>query len=278
MKAISGRMSLFPSQSREGFTLLELLVVIVIIAVLMGIALPVATSVRNKARMTAEINAGRQLTAGYLSYAAENDGELMPGYLAGASVAYPNGDIAGGPEAERYPWRLAPYVSWNENVFLVNDARKAVQGMDTKSSNYRYFVSLTPSLGLNTYCVGGYQSSTGLLSPNDVATKIGQVEKLSNLVAFVSSRTKTSAGAAQSGDIAGSFYVRPPIYGATKWRAGNFDAKRASLDFGNVDFRHGRKAVVTFLDGSVRLMSIGELRDMRLWARTADTQNYTVRP
>jgi prepilin-type processing-associated H-X9-DG protein len=43
--------------------------------------------------------------------------------------------------------------------------------------------------------------------------------------------------------------------------------------------RHDSKAVVAFLDGSVRKMGINELRDMRLWSRNAaiaDDPNYTA--
>ena len=94
-----------------------------------------------------------------------------------------------------------------------------------------------------------------------------------------SSRTKTSASSGPStGDIAGSFFVRPPVFSSIKWKTGAYDAKKASLDYGNVDFRHGRKAVTAFLDGSVRLLGIEELRDMRLWSRNADSENYVLRP
>jgi prepilin-type N-terminal cleavage/methylation domain-containing protein/prepilin-type processing-associated H-X9-DG protein len=273
MKTIPGRIS-FP---RRGFTLIELLVVIGIIAVLAGIALPVINSVQRRTRATVEANSARQIVAGYLAYAADNDGELLPGYLAGASVEFPNGDIGAGPEAERYPWRLAPYLQWNADIYMINDLQKTVANMDRGSTEYRYMVSLAPALGLNTYCVGGYQTATSTLAKNDVALRLGSIDR--SLVAFVSARTKTSAkSGAQSGDIAGSFFVRPPIFGGAKWKTGDFDEKKASLDYGNVDFRHSGKTVAAFTDGSVRMMDIDELRDMRLWARNADSPSYSVKP
>lgn len=264
--------------SEYGFTLIELLVVIVIIAVLAGIAFPVLGGVRKRAQAVTETSASRQLIAAYLAYANEHDGELLPGYLAGASVQFPNGDLSGGPEAERYPWRLASYLNWNvEGVYLVGDNKKSVNGMAKDSSEYRYMVSLAPSLGLNTYCVGGYQSASTMMAKNDVATRVSQLERASSLIAFTSARTKTSASS-HSGDVPGSFFVRPPVFSGIKWKAGAYNAEQASLDYGNVDFRHNGKAVVSFMDGSVQLLSIGELRDMRLWSRNADSETYSVKP
>jgi len=40
-----------------------------------------------------------------------------------------------------------------------------------------------------------------------------------------------------------------------------------------VDGRFDGKAVCVFLDGSVRVLSIDELRDMRFWSRNAALEN-----
>ncbi len=261
------------------FTLVELLVVISIIAILGAIAFPVVQSIRKKGAMVTETNAARQSVAAYLSRAAEYEGELLPAFQFSASVDFPNGDAVGGPEAQRYPWRLAPYLQWNANgVFMINDLRKTVAGLDPQSSQYRYMVSLAPALGMNAYCVGGYQTASGSLAKTDVATRLAQVERASSLLTFVSARTKTSGSGTKDGDLAGSFFVRPPVFSGVKWKAGAFDASKAGLDYGNVDFRYNGKAVAAFLDGSTRLLSIDELRDMRLWARNAESATYSVKP
>jgi prepilin-type processing-associated H-X9-DG protein len=49
-------------------------------------------------------------------------------------------------------------------------------------------------------------------------------------------------------------------------------------DFGNVDFRYNGTAVCAFLDGSVRMCSVKELNDMRLWSpNAAEQDNATYR-
>ena len=258
--------------SSAGFTLLELLVAVAVVGVLSGTLLTVLRGVSGRGRSIREVAAARQVTAGYLLYASDHNGELLPGYEEAGSVTYPNGDTSSGPEANRYPWRLAPSIDWNiDGVYLVNDAKRSVEQYTPNTFMYRYQVSLTPALGLNAYCVGGYQNGGTMFCANDVTTRLGQVER--GLIAFVSARTKTSAGA-YTGDFAGCHYVRPPILGGVRWASGPFDATRPSSDFGNVDFRNAGQATVSFLDGSVRMMTPGQLRDMRLWARNADSADY----
>ena len=60
-----------------GFTLIELLVVIAVIAVLIGIALPVFSSVQEKARITQDLNNLRQLGIATQTYMNDNDGIIF---------------------------------------------------------------------------------------------------------------------------------------------------------------------------------------------------------
>ena len=64
--------------SRDGFTLVELLVVVAVIAVLASLLFPVFGQAREKARLASCTSNQRQLTAAVLIYAQDND-EMLPG-------------------------------------------------------------------------------------------------------------------------------------------------------------------------------------------------------
>ena len=64
----------------EGFTLVELLVVIGIIAVLIGVLLPALNKARKASRTTACLSNIRQLVMGEIQYVNDNKGKFSPYY------------------------------------------------------------------------------------------------------------------------------------------------------------------------------------------------------
>jgi prepilin-type N-terminal cleavage/methylation domain-containing protein/prepilin-type processing-associated H-X9-DG protein len=64
------------SNPARAFTLIELLVVVVVIAVLIGLLLPVFASMQDSARSTACVSNLRQIGAGIVGYAADNEGKI----------------------------------------------------------------------------------------------------------------------------------------------------------------------------------------------------------
>jgi prepilin-type N-terminal cleavage/methylation domain-containing protein/prepilin-type processing-associated H-X9-DG protein len=65
-----------PRSGARGFTLVELLVVIAIIAVLAGLLFPAFTAARNNSNRTASMSNLRQLAAGAMIYAQDNNGAI----------------------------------------------------------------------------------------------------------------------------------------------------------------------------------------------------------
>ena len=85
----------------RGFTLVELLVVIVIIAVLAAITLPLYSTIQNKGYETKTLSNMRQMGIGLLAYAADNSYKLPNRVVPPAN---------GGDEADKWPRLLHPYL------------------------------------------------------------------------------------------------------------------------------------------------------------------------
>lgn len=82
------------ASARFAFTLIELLVVISIIAILAALLFPATAAVRKNADRTASMSNLRQLAAGCMSYARENDGAIpgegegYPSWISSTLPAY----------------------------------------------------------------------------------------------------------------------------------------------------------------------------------------------
>jgi prepilin-type processing-associated H-X9-DG protein len=139
-----------------------------------------------------------------------------------------------------------------------------------------YVVSAFPAFGINYYFVGGCVSGTAdapsLIYPNECISRMAQGG--SGILVFASGGTTDGITRVDGFNILTPPSLYGPSWSSTPW-ARNSDPGL----YGNVDARHDGKAVCVFLDGSVKLLGIQELRDMRLWNRNAAEQgnrDYTV--
>ncbi len=253
-----------PGPHAQGFTIVETLAVVAIIGVLAAAVLGGLGQVRQRALTAGETAAARTLVAAYTAYAAENDGYLLAGMDGGAKpIKLPDGSTITNKRAlMRYPWRLAPYFNYNvQGTLLVGDN---IGEVTKTGADYNYAVSAFPVLGMNYLCVGGERSGSGVVQ-NATECLTRQSQGATSLLVFASA----GSGKGQ-GSVAGYCNLAPPSRG---WSAsepkGNYDP----ASYGHVDPRHRGTAVCGFLDGSVRLMTIEALRDMRLWNKNALAQN-----
>lgn len=241
----------------SGFTLIELLVVIAVIAILAALAIPVLAGSANKAKLANEVAAGKSLTAALQMYAADNNGDVLPGFVDPAKVNQRvvdnDGKQIGGEPAKRYPWRLAPYLGY--------DVRKAflASGQDILNNDLVYTVSAIPSLGMNTVYLGGDEGKarsnpfnprfSSAFTRDGGVRKMTQVLRPSHMIAFVSASAPNFMG---SDPQPGHFRVEHPAV--------------------NVDFRHADdKALVVFVDGHTELLDRQQLENDRLWKNTPDS-------
>lgn len=214
-----------------------------------------------------EANAARQLIAAY-RLAASETGEFMAGYdRTVGEVHWPDGTMASGPIAHRYPFRLGPYYDYQlDGIILVNENAKQVNASNT------YNVSLSPAFGINYLFVGGDRAGDGTLNlPGEVVTRPGSE---ANLIAFA------SAGRSDGGPVTHGFnLLTPPQIHGAMWSNDPWTPGANPDQYGFLDARHADQVMIVFLDGSVRLKDVEQLRDMRLWSMRAaqnDDPNYTV--
>jgi len=272
----------------RAFTLIELLAVISTTGILAVLFVGVSQKAILSANKAREVNAARQLVTAFHAYAQENDGVYLSGmdYRAGTAntpVYNTDGKLVTGHGAHRYPYRLGPYLGgeFDGTIFVNRNKQEILESAGGSSVMYDYYVSTFPALGMNIYCVGGVVRADGsVLNSTDCITRAAGMR--GSILAFASGGSGSGKSRRQ-----GFSYVSPPTREnespiCLRWQDPDAWTKNKDpMNFGWVDFRYDGKAVAAFLDGSVRMCSVAELRDMRLWNHNAldqDNPDYEIVP
>lgn len=250
---------------------MESLVAVGVIAVFMTVGAVAYQSALESGRKVREIRAAKNLFTAYALAAAENDGRFLPGYDRTVTrVDWLDGAvIEGGPVPNRYPYRLAPYFDRRLEGTILTPAN--VRDVKPEES---YMVSCYPAFGINYLFVGGdIISRTEMSFPEECITSQG---KAASVLVFA-----TAGNGPPDHRIGGFCILTPPNEYGPMWSKQPWTPETDPWNYGSVDARHGGKAICAFLDGSVRLQSVEELRDMRLWNHNAVAQNnpnYLIPP
>lgn len=255
----------------RAFSLVETLLAVGVTAVLLAtVSLAYRSALAGSGKVK-EIQAAKTLSTAYAQAAADNNGRFLPGYdRTVGSVEWRDGAvIEGGPIPHRYPYRLAPYFERRlEGTILTPANSRDVKPGET------YLVSCYPAFGINYLFVGGDISSQGALSfPGECIANQGQA---ASVLVFA-----TAGNGPPRQRVGGFCVLTPPNQYGPMWSRQEWTLEADPWNYGSVDARYGGKAICVFLDGSIRMHSVEELRDMRLWNRNAAAQNnpnYLIPP
>lgn len=261
---------------KRGFTLIELLATMAILAVLLAAIVPVANMCIRKGEQTREMAGARNTVRAWGLYAAENGGEVLPGYQ-NLPAQGTKGNTLPFPTNARYVFRLAPYLDYQlRGSVLVN---KQARFSDD------YSMSIVPSFGINLTFVGGDFGVGSDLRPSDgnyaaygkfVVTRLPEIHSPSKLIVFASARYNDST----LGRVDGYNAIRSPFLENRRWPA-TYREDSQWWDYGGVHLRFDGKAVAAMADGHVELLTFEQLQDMRRWSNQAaqeDDPNWTLRP
>lgn len=200
---------------RNGFTLLELLVVVAIVALLVGLTVVSMRTARVSASRSESLSALRQIAMGYTQYTIDNRAWLMPGYVdltlfdpgepfEALVVRRPSGTELAPADSQSYVWRLAPYVDHAWRTFFVDTTDTSAMVRFAGDFDRNIFgpadptaalggISERPSFGMNSIYVGGDSSHGDEFGeahpwqdviPKKAAVRLTEVKHPARLIVF----------------------------------------------------------------------------------------------
>lgn len=264
-------------QNSRGFTMLEFLLMATILGVLASLSFAAVSKAMGMAFSARESSAGRALITAYFSAASDNNGFFIPGYAENAvATQLPDGTAISKLMTKRYPYRLAPYFNYDfKGTLLTSDNAEKFA-----ATNY-YNISAFPSFGINYIFVGGEVTASGSISYRSECLQMAGKGRGHPVLVFATAGGPYGADGSADSTIQGYFKIRAPHdpkEGA--WTSELWTADAQAMNYGQVDARHEGKAICVFSDGSIKKLTMEEMRDMRLWsfrAAEANDPDYVVR-
>jgi prepilin-type N-terminal cleavage/methylation domain-containing protein/prepilin-type processing-associated H-X9-DG protein len=246
---------------KQGFTLVELLVVIGIIAVLIGILLPALSKARAQANLVACSSNLRQLNLCMTMYEQDYKGKLV--------VEWTNGPL--------WPYLLKPYFgklpanttvanTQTRDAILMcpNATEKPTDDSDNSPSpspvqpyftNHSSFGKVESAYGMNRWLYDETAKRSGAMTSTEKKYWLG-TDPTANY---------WKIGKASNGDV--------PLFFDCRWREARpssntegYYPQDTTSDMSNVAInRHGKMINVSFVDGSTRTIPMPELWRLKWW-------------
>ena len=288
----------------NGFSIVEMIVVIAIIGVLAAIILPSLNSARMRAHKTQELALISHAGKAWIMYTGDHQGKLLPGYLSTGvqqyrelAWAYPDESIIlPAPEydsevlnnAGPWPWRLLSYMDndWNSLLFYKEVEWESSGGRLAQHANE---IATQPAFGYNTFYLGGWWEmdnhsnkpkmlfkSVNLTDgsvESVVATIDSQIRKSSKQIVFCStSFAERGTYNELLDDAPGTYISIPSIFArVTKWKPLGHNRIEARFDTSIPIGRFNGMPAICNADGSTMNVELETLTDQSLWISKART-------
>ena len=301
------------AKRRQGFTIIEILVVIGIIMLLVGILLPALSGAQKRSRKNTEMNFLRQVGLAWSMYANNYEDSALPGYIEEDvqtlwKVEWDGTDKQPLPQdvAAPYTWRLMPFLDFNPEVlFFYDDSAE----LDLTEPDHIKHFARHPAFGYNAYYIGGWWrqvtingnivakpalhdaiDSTGKPA-SPVATRVTHIRRPTETLTFCSSTPKTVGLMKSRDSLEGCFIAHAPTIGAdVHWtsfgaissaivgqsqQAGSQYEAEAFGRSGVPLGRYTKLVTVLYADGHTDLQTAQALTDIRKWIPTATDSSFS---
>lgn len=288
---------------RQGFTLIELMVVLVILSVLVALSMVGLSIVRSSASDTQTANALRQLGFAWVQYSADSKGRFVPGFVNAdiqnkmkMAAAYPDHNwVSPAPTFEQdlpniggpWVWRLVQYLGGELETILPPDMRDLLPLSDYPAHGAA--IANQPQFAYNGWYVGGHWSmaedmSRPLLAYRKarlrnrsrldlVSESLGEMKHPSRIAVFMPGLLVPTPGAANIDmkDVTSWFEVTPPVLAEeVQWMlVGDGAAESVIFDAMVPSFGPRHDTPVYHADGHIERVPSQKLRDQARWIDAA---------